>query len=350
MAIYLRGKMWWYSYGVNGKVFRGSCHTQDEKQAQEFHDLERAKAWRGEHLDEKERRTIDSAIDRYLGDHRSKASIQDDERYGEFWRERFGKLGLQYLDEIEPDHIRQIRDAEVGRPGRRGPIKPATVDRHLAFLRSVVRAAANKWSWIRHPPYVELFNEEDARERYLEPHEIHALVKALPRPFDDMAMFAVSTGLRQGNVFGLKWSEVNLVTRTIRFPWMVMKNRKSFSVALNETAVQVIRNQIGRSTEYVFARDDGQPFEWLPSKMWKVSLQEAGLTDVRWHDLRHTWASLLRQSGVGLDDLQEMGGWQSAIMVKRYAHINVDHLRPFAAVMDRLLVGREACVQKLHSA
>lgn len=350
MAIYLRGKTWWYSFGVNGKTYRGSCYTQDEKQAQEYHDLERAKAWRGEILDDKERRTVAAAFERFLIDNKGKASARDDERYAEFWKAKFGAIGVVYLDQIDPETIRQIRDAEVGRPGRRGPVKPATVDRHLSFLRTVVRAAANKWSWIKHAPYVELFNEEEARERYLEPHEIQALVQALPAPFNDMAVFAVSTGLRQGNVFGLKWSEVNLVTRTARFPWMVMKNRKAFSIALNETAVAMIRKQIGRSTEYVFAKDDGTPYEWLPSKMWAKALLEAGLTDVRWHDLRHTWASLLRQAGVGLDDLQEMGGWQSPVMVKRYAHINVDHLRPFAAVMDRLLGGQSAGVQKLHIA
>lgn len=347
--IYRRGKVWWYAFSIKGRLYRGTCKTEVEAQAQEYHDRMRSEAWRGKLLDDSPQRTVAEAIDRYLKDHAKKASIKDDERYAEFWKEKFGKRGVLLLDDITPDDIREIRDAEVGRPGRRGPVKPATVDKHLAFLRSVVRAAANKWSWIKHPPYVELFNEEDARERYLEPHEIQALVEALPAPFDDMALFAVSTGLRQGNVFGLKWSEVNLVTRTIRFPWMVMKNRKAFSIALNETAVAVIRRQIGRGTEYVFCKDDGTAFEWLPSKMWKAALEGAGLTDVRWHDLRHTWASLLRQAGVGLDDLQEMGGWKSAVMVKRYAHINVDHLREHAAVMDGLLA-RRGTVQNLHSA
>ena len=257
---------------------------------------------------------------------------------------------MTWLDELTAEIIRDIRDDELGRPGRRGPIKPATVDRKLAFLRSVVRAAAHKWEWIEHPPYVELYNDEGMRERYLEPHEIQRLVEALPSPYSDMALFSVSTGLRQGNVFGLKWSEVNLVSKTARLPGLVMKNGKAFSIALNETAMSVIRGWIGKHDTNVFCKPDGSPVTELPSRMWADILKEAGLVDVRWHDLRHTWASLLRQAGISLADLQEMGGWQSAVMVKRYAHINVDHLRPMAAVMDGLLSRKTGVVQNLHSA
>lgn len=350
MAIYLRGKTWWYSFAVKGKLYRGSCRTQDEQQAKEFHDQQRAAAWRNRVVGDKPRRKLEDALDRYLEDHKAKKSYRDDVRSADWWKAEFESLKLVYLDELTAEIIRDIRDGELGRAGRRGPIKPATVDRKLSLLRSVVRAAANKWEWIDSPPYVELFNEEEERERYLEPHEIQRLVKALPSPYNDMALFAVSTGLRQANVFGLKWSDVSLVGKSARFPGMVMKNGKAFTIALNETATAVIRAQLGRHTEYVFCRADGEPVKWLPSKMWKVVLEEAGLTNVRWHDLRHTWASLLRQAGVSLADLQEMGGWQSAVMVKRYAHINVDHLRPMAAVMDGLLMRQSGGVQIRHSA
>lgn len=350
MSIYRRGNVWWYAFTIKGKEYRGSCKTTDEKQAQELHDRLRSEAWRGRMMGDKPRRKIAEAIDRYLKDNAKKKSIRDDERSAQWWKGEFESAGVTWLDDLTAEIIRDIRDDELGRPGRRGPIKPATVDRKLAFLRSVVRAAAHKWEWVSHPPYVELYNDEEMRERYLEPHEIQRLVEALPSPYDDMALFAVSTGLRQGNVFGLKWGEVNLVGKMARFPGMVMKNGKAFSIALNETAVSVVRRWIGRHQEHVFCKDDGTPVRELPSKMWAAVLKEAGLEDVRWHDLRHTWASLLRQAGISLADLQEMGGWQSASMVKRYAHINVDHLRPMAAVMDNLLSRKTGAVQNLHSA
>lgn len=350
MSIYLRGVTWWYSFSVKGKQYRGSCKTEVERDAQEFHDRLRAEAWRGRVQGDKPRRTLAEAIERYSKDHEDKKSARDDVRSANWWLAQFASVGVKYFDELTAEIIRGIRDDELGRPGRRGPVKPATVDRKLAFLRSVLRAAKLKWEWVDDAPFVELFNEEEERERYLEPHEVHRLIEALPPLFGDMALFAVSTGLRQANVFQLKWSEVNLAGRFCRFAGIKMKNGKSFSIALSETAISVLRAQVGKSEEYVFPKEDGTPHTWLPSKMWAETLEEAGLEDVRWHDLRHTWASLMRQSGVSLADLQEMGGWKSAKMVQRYAHLNVNHLRPMAEVMDGVLARRTGTVQKLHIA
>lgn len=349
MSIYRRGSVWWYSFSVKGKMYRGSCKTVVEQDAKEFHDRIRAEIWRGRLLGDKPRCKVADAIDKYLLDHEDKKSWRDDQRSGNWWKEQLKSAGVVYFDELTAAIIRDIRDDELGRPGRRGPVKPATVDRKLAFLRSVLRAAKLKWEWVDDVPFVELFNEEEERERYLEPHEVERLVQALPEPFNYMALLAVSTGLRQGNVFQLQWSEVNLAGRYIRLPGVRMKNGKPFSVALNETAVSVLRGQLGKHEQYVFPRDDGEPYGWLPSKLWADALEKAGLEDVRWHDLRHTWASLMRQAGVSLADLQEMGGWKSARMVQRYAHLDVSHLRPMAEVMDGVLSRKTGAVQKLHT-
>ena len=59
---------------------------------------------------------------------------------------------------------------------------------------------------------------------------------------------------------------------------------------------------------------------------WRASLRRAGITDFRFHDLRHTWASRLVQAGVPLSALQEMGDWESIEMVRRYAHLAPAHL------------------------
>ena len=56
----------------------------------------------------------------------------------------------------------------------------------------------------------------------------------------------------------------------------------------------------------------------------------AGIKNFRWHDLRHTWASWLRQAGVATWVLQELGGWKSEAMVRRYAHMSTEHLQAYA--------------------
>jgi integrase len=67
---------------------------------------------------------------------------------------------------------------------------------------------------------------------------------------------------------------------------------------------------------------------------WHKALKRAGIDNFRWHDLRHTWASWHVQSGTPLHVLQELGGWQTAEMVQRYAHLAPEHLSEHAARIE----------------
>ncbi len=74
------------------------------------------------------------------------------------------------------------------------------------------------------------------------------------------------------------------------------------------------------------------------TKAWYGALKRAGIEKFRWHDLRHTWASWHVQGGTPLFALQELGGWESAEMVRRYAHLAADHLAPYADRLSALIV------------
>jgi integrase len=77
----------------------------------------------------------------------------------------------------------------------------------------------------------------------------------------------------------------------------------------------------------------GRPIRQVSTKAWYQALKRACIENLRWHDLRHTWASWHVQNGTPLFALQELGGWESAEMVRRYAHLSAEHLTPYA---DRL--------------
>jgi hypothetical protein len=104
------------------------------------------------------------------------------------------------------------------------------------------------------------------------------------------------------------------------------------AVPLNSEAVTVIRKQIRRHASHVFSFK-GKPIRQVSTKAWYQALKRAGIDDFRWHDLRHTWASWHVQSGTSLHALQELGGCESAEMVRRYADLSAEHLAPYA---DRL--------------
>jgi integrase len=110
------------------------------------------------------------------------------------------------------------------------------------------------------------------------------------------------------------------------------KVRKAIPVPLNAGAVVIIRRQTGKHPTRVFSYQ-GRPIRQVSTKAWSAALKRAGITDFRWHDLRHTWASWHVQNGTPLHALQELGGWGSSEMVRRYAHFSAEHLAPCA---DRL--------------
>ena len=81
----------------------------------------------------------------------------------------------------------------------------------------------------------------------------------------------------------------------------------------------------GQAPERVFTYK-GKPLNSANTRTWRLALEKAsGIKDFRWHDLRHTWATWLRQADVPTWVLQELGGWKSETMVRRYAHLSVKH-------------------------
>ena len=175
-----------------------------------------------------------------------------------------------------------------------------------------------------------MFKEAQRRIRWLTYVEAERLLKCLPEYMAEMGRFALNTGLRRGNVIGLEWSQVDMQRKVAWIHPDQAKARKAIAVPLNEEAVNVIRRQIGKHHSRVFTYR-GNPVKCITNKTWKKALRQAGIEDLRFHDLRHTWASWHVQAGTPIYELQELGGWQSVEIVRRYAHLAPEHLAQAAA-------------------
>jgi integrase len=107
------------------------------------------------------------------------------------------------------------------------------------------------------------------------------------------------------------------------------KARKAIAVPLNAEAMALVRKRVGKHPRHVFSYK-GAPIKQVSIKAWYQALERAGIQDFRWHDLRHVWSTWHVQNGIPLFALQELGGWESPAMVRRYAHLAADHLAPYA--------------------
>ena len=107
------------------------------------------------------------------------------------------------------------------------------------------------------------------------------------------------------------------------------KAKKAIAIPLNAEAIKILQQQQGKHSEYVFIYQE-KPVTQCTTKAWYNALEAANIENFRWHDLRHTWASWHVQNGTTLQELQQLGAWESYEMVLRYAHLSSDHLRQAA--------------------
>jgi integrase len=208
----------------------------------------------------------------------------------------------------------------------------STVNRVLEVMRAILRKAANEWEWLDKAPYFRLLPEPTRRIRWLTHEEATRLLAERPEHLEAMVRYSLETGLRKANVTGLLWSQVDLGRRTAWVHPDQAKARKAIAVPLSNAAVVVLRGQIGKHPTHVFSYR-GNPIVAPNNSAWEKALKRAGIEHFRWHDLRHTWASWHVQAGTPLHVLQELGGWESVEMVRRYAHLSSEHLADY---VDRL--------------
>lgn len=315
-----RGKIWWIDFITpNGQRIRRSTQTSNKTQAQEFHDKLKADLWRQVQLGDKPKYRWDDAGLRWLEEKSHKASLVTDEILLTWLQPH---LGGKLLDSLNRDFLMSILDI------KKKETTPSTANHYMAIIRSILRACV-EWGWIDYAPVLKPYKTETLRIRWLTPEQAGKLLSLLPDHLADMVAFSLATGLRKSNVTGLEWSQVD---ENRRIAWIhpdQAKARKAIPVPLDDVALSIIQKQHGKNTRFVFTYR-GNPVQQTNTKAWRKALAQIGLEDFRWHDLRHTWASWHIQSGTPLHVLQELGGWHSSAMVRRYAHLAAEHLEPYA--------------------
>lgn len=329
MSLYKRegSEYWWASYtDGSGKRVRESTGTSDRRKAQEYHDRVKARGWDAK-LSGNAKHTWEEAATRWLEEMSHKATIHEDAAKIVWLTKHLSRMDL---DEIRTSVVKRV--AEIKRSESSG----ATANRYTALLLAILNKAWKEWEWIDSAPSVKRFAEAKRRIRYLNEEEAVRLLQELPDHQRDAVTFALATGLRQGNVKRLEWADVNLEKKICIVHPDQAKAGKAIGIPLNDMAVNVLRKQLGKHNKYVFTYR-GSPMANLNTRAWTKGLEAAGISDFRWHDLRHTWASWLIQGDVPAFVVQELGGWSSSAMVRRYAALAPQHMAPHAAVIDRKL-------------
>ena len=332
MSLYERrdSPYWWVKISIPGReAIQRSTGTADKLKAQEYHDKLKAQIWDEQRLGVKPIYSWKEAVVRWISESTHKANHWQDLVYLK-WLDKH--LGDKMLPDINRALIDKIISARLA-----GGVANSSVNRTMQVVRVILRRAVNEWEWLDKTPKFRWLPEPTRRIRWLTREEAARLIAVLPEHLAPMVRFSLETGLRQANVTGLRWAQVDLVRKCAWIHADQAKARKPIPVPLSAEAVEVVREQIGKHLEFVFTYR-GKPVTQVNTKAWHRALKVAGIKDFRWHDLRHTWASWHVQAGTPLYVLQELGGWESPEMVQRYAHLSSEHLAGYVEKGSRLRV------------
>lgn len=219
---------------------------------------------------------------------------------------------------------------------------PGTVRKEFGVLRHLLNWLLDNGMVPANPAVrIKLPNLPPGRLRYLQPGEFQTLLESLPPWIKPIVALAAWTGMRRSEILGLRWLDVDLANRVINLPQS--KNGKGRTVYLNESAMNVFRslplNIDSEPTEPVLA------LETTPEELsmcFMRACRTLGIQDFRFHDLRHTHASWLRQKGVQLDEIAKQLGHADLRMTMRYSHLGQAQVREAVDRLDSILSSPKA--------
>lgn len=326
---------------------------------------------REEHTPEKKslRLTYDELLSQYLeaADGLCSVSLNQQKKMPpalRMWGKHFGHLRLK---DITAEVIEQTTDIlakrrKVSSAGKDlGAVSTSTVSRDLSTLGSLFKWAAKK-RIISVSPMREVAKPSvhDQRERYLSNDELSRLIEAvdvsLSPELGVCVRLALFTGIRQGNLMALTWGRVNtsdlpvlhttdegrsftIPPRHVLIP--VTKNGLPHLAPLEGMALEAMRKWSktrsfdGGRLVFPGRHNSYQPLDLR--KPWETALKRAGIEGFRWHDLRHTFASLMLKSGASHIELAKLTGHRDLRSLMRYTHIAPEHSSSLVALMAEKL-------------
>ncbi|MGA2466853.1 MAG: tyrosine-type recombinase/integrase [Thermodesulfobacteriota bacterium] len=229
------------------------------------------------------------------------------------------------------------RQIERYKAKRKEKWKAATVNRELALLKHIFSKAV-EWKILGENPAnrtVKFLKGAVNRVRFLMPDEFQKLLSNCDDFLKPIVIVAVHTGLRRGELLNLMWNHVSFDQRIITI--LDTKNSERKDIPMDET-VRITLQGLERRGEFVFPNKRGKPFNsMIIHYAFHGALDRSEITDFRFHDLRHTFASNLVMAGVKIEKVQILMGHKMISMTQRYAHLAPGYLAESVKVLDRIM-------------
>lgn len=330
MAVRKRGAKWHYDITVNGVRYRGAIKTARTKsQAQQAEAKIRLQIHQGEYGKPPGLKTLKEFVEQsYLP--WAKANKRS-------WRIDTSRLkpildffGKKRLCEINPFLIERYKIKRRGEPifyhNSTKARSVASVNRELRLLSRIFRLAVTNREVFENPcRQVGILKGEQGRTRYLLPDEEERLMSVLTEDrahLKDMVILAINTGLRVSELLKLQIEDVDFHRDVVYVK--KTKTDEDREVPMNNTTralmAELIKHARERGNQYLFTNAETGTRYTTIKTAWKTACKLAGITDLRFHDLRHTFGTRAADDGVALSAIRDVLGHKSIQTTERYAH------------------------------
>jgi len=297
-------------------------------------------------LPEKAELTLSELFDEHYYPHALVAKAQPRDDLSTFNTQIREDLGAMKLSEVtNPVLAKWVRQRIIEGYQR------STINKYIHLMNRML-SLAKTWGMV--PPFnpnqekIKTISVGDFKQRFLSEEEIARLLKACRRsshPFLSLFIrLLLLTGARKGEALGMRWCDIDFAKRIWTVP--KSKNGRSRRIILSEPAIDVLNAARKKAKHLELSVDPRAPVFTNPKThkpydsfyaSWYIVREWAELDDVRIHDLRHTFASLLINKGVSLYEVQTLLGHCSIQMTQRYAHLAPDRLHQRAELVGRIV-------------
>lgn len=329
-GIYKRGKTWWGRAQRDNREFRRSLKTTDKGIAEK-----RLRQWlaelEGVSWGDKPSRTLEQLCERFIKEHLPILKPASARRYGVSIVNLFEVMGPNTaITEIGRAKMTEFETAR-----RSAGVKAPTVRRDLACLSSMMGCAVD-WEWIEVNPVPAQMRqrrrkglkESPPRTRYLTHAEEERLLLNATPDVRRAIIFAIDTGLRREEQFGLTWERVDLARGRFILTRDLTKSRQPREVPFIGRSAQILA-QMPRHIRcaYVFWHEDGIRYQTM-NKGLKAAARRAGIKDLNWHDLRRTFGCRrLQDDRMRMEQVSMLLGHHSVTVTeKSYAFLTLDQI------------------------
>jgi len=244
-------------------------------------------------------------------------------------------LGNCLLVEITPKVVTEFKLKR-----RADGVKPATINHELVVLKRMFNLACGEWEWLDQSRVGSVSLEVGVakRDRWITAQEEDQILACCPDWLKEVVVFALNTGMREGEIVDLSWKGgVDLFRRTITV--LRSKNDEKRTIPMNAKVCEMLREKAKVRqllSGQVFHLNCKSLTVHHIQRFFKMVCREAGIKDLRFHDLRHTFATRLVQAGENLYKVQVLLGHKGGAMTQRYAHHYPESLRGSVEILDQL--------------